>query len=107
LPMSWRLRRVPMSASGRPFPWWIPIGAVLIACLYLPTLQTRFDFIDDGNLVYPTRPMPLAERLDVVWGKIKANVEHLGPFRPILWVHWEIEADLFGGNPFVWRLARL
>src|SRR5262249_145787 len=43
----------------------------------------------------------------VVWGKIQANVEHLGPFRPVLWVHWEIEADLFDGNPFVWRLARL
>ena len=39
--------------AGQRVPWWIPIGAVLLALLYLPTLATRFDFIDDGNLVYP------------------------------------------------------
>src|SRR5437899_3300741 len=96
-----------MPAVVRPFPCWVLIGATLIALLYLPTLQTKFDFIDDGNLVYPTGRMPLGERVGVIWGKIQANVEHLGPFRPVLWVHWEIEADLFGGQPFVWRLARL
>lgn len=96
-----------MSAGERSFPWWIPIGGLLIAALYAPTLQTKFDFIDDGNLVYPSAHMPLAARAGVVWGKIKANVEHLGPFRPVLWVHWEVEADLFRGNPFVWRSARL
>ena len=93
--------------AGQRVPWWIPIGAVLLALLYLPTLATRFDFIDDGNLVYPTRPMPIGERLGVVWGKIAANYEHLGPFRPTLWLHWELEADLFAGNAFAWRLARL
>ena len=35
------------------FPWWIPAGGLLLAALYLPTLATPFDFIDDGNLVYP------------------------------------------------------
>jgi len=38
------------------FPWWIVGGALLIAAGYLPTLATPFDFIDDGNLVYPAPP---------------------------------------------------
>src|SRR5262249_28842117 len=82
-------------------------GAVLLPCLYVPTLATRFDFIDDGNLVYPEPPMPLGQRLERVWEKVVANYEHLGPFRPVLWVHWEIEAELFRAHPFPWRLARL
>ncbi|HMC65167.1 MAG TPA: hypothetical protein VKI65_09540, partial [Gemmataceae bacterium] len=89
------------------FPWWIVAGAVVLPCLYLPTLATRFDFIDDGNLVYPEPPMPLAQRLERVWDKIVANYEHLGPFRPVLWAHWEVGAELFGGHSLQWRLARL
>jgi hypothetical protein len=80
---------------------------VLLACLYLPTLATRFDFIDDGNLVYPEPPMPLRERLSVVWQKVLANYQHLGPFRPVLWAHWEAEAELCRANPLRWRMARL
>src|SRR6266404_6192433 len=49
----------PMLAIVRRIPCWVPLGAILIAALYAPTLQTRFDFIDDGNLVYPTQAMPL------------------------------------------------
>jgi hypothetical protein len=75
--------------------------------LYLPTLATRFDFIDDGNLVYPAAPMPLHQRLHLVWDKIVANYQHLGPFRPVLWAHWETEAELLGANTFLWRSARL
>jgi hypothetical protein len=37
---------------------------------------------------------------------VKANVEHLGPFRPTLWVHWELAANTFDANPVAWRLAR-
>lgn len=82
-------------------------GALLLASAYLPSLTTGFDFIDDGNLVYPATPMPFGERLSLVWQKIEANYEHLGPFRPVLWAHWELQAELFDGNPFLWRLARL
>jgi hypothetical protein len=75
--------------------------------LYLPTLATRFDFIDDGNLVYPAPPLAPSARLHRVWERIVANYDHLGPFRPVLWCHWEAEADLFAGDPRLWRLARL
>jgi hypothetical protein len=93
--------------SPKPAVRWILLGAILIPCLYLPTLATRFDFTDDGNLVYPSPPMPPGQRLGLVWEKIVANYEHLGPFRPVLWVHWETQAELFGGHPFAWRAGRL
>jgi hypothetical protein len=92
---------------ARRLPWWVLAGAVLLPCLYLPTLSTRFDFIDDGNLVYPAPPLSPAQRLGRVWERIRANYDHLGPFRPVLWCHWEAEADLFAGDPLRWRLARL
>jgi hypothetical protein len=95
------------SRTCAPFPWCILIGGVLLACLYLPTLATRFDFVDDGNLVYPSSPMPLGPRLQWTWEKTVANYTILGPFRPVLWCHWEFEAEAFGGNPIYWRLARL
>ena len=103
-----------VSTSAQPEPLsrrsalrWILLGAILIPCLYLPTLATRFDFTDDGNLVYPSPPMPPGQRLALVWDKIVANYEHLGPFRPVLWAHWEAQAELFGGHPFAWRAGRL
>jgi len=82
------------------------LAAVLLPCLYLPTLRTRFDFIDDGNLVYPAPPMSAAQRLHRVWERIQANYEHLGPFRPVLWAQWETEADLLDANRLAWRAAR-
>jgi hypothetical protein len=85
----------------------LPLAAVLLACLYLPSLNTRFDFIDDGNLVYPSAAMPLGQRLGLVWHKIAANYQHLGPFRPVLWVHWEAQAELFRAHPVAWRAGRL
>ncbi len=103
---------VPAPAAGpaarRRFPAWLVLaGALLLPLVYLPTLGTRFDFIDDGNLVYPAPPLPVGERLHLVWEKVVANYEHLGPFRPVLWCHWELCAELFRGEPFRWRLARL
>lgn len=88
------------------FPWWIPAGGLLLAALYLPTLATPFDFIDDGNLVYPSEPRSFAGHVGLWWEKVQANYKHLGPFRPTLWVHWQVQANLFGGNPLVWRVAR-
>ena len=80
---------------------------MLIAGLYLPMLSARFDFDDDGNLVYPAAPMTMAERVGLVWTKVAANYSHLGPFRPVLWVHWELQADLLDASEPRWRLARL
>jgi hypothetical protein len=90
------------------FPWWIPLGAVVVALAYLPTLTTPFDFVDDGNLVYPT-PAGTSARghLDLWWANVAANVEHLGPFRPTLWAHWHVQANLFGGDSLLWRAWRL
>jgi hypothetical protein len=97
----------PVSRPDKRFPRWVPLGAVILAALYLPTLATRFDFIDDGNLVYPAPAMPPVQRVELVWQKIVANYNHLGPFRPVLWVHWETAADLFQANPVTWRAARV
>ncbi|HKI32806.1 MAG TPA: hypothetical protein VKA46_13225 [Gemmataceae bacterium] len=97
----------PPSVSAPGKRWWVLLGAVLLPLIYLGTLTTRFDFIDDGNLVYPTRGLPLGQRIAVVWEKIVANYEHLGPFRPVLWCHWELAADLLGGSELGWRITRL
>src|SRR5262249_10516064 len=78
-----------------------------LAAAYLPTLATPFDFVDDGNLVYPDPPTAAAGYAHVWWSKVQANYEHLGPFRPTLWVHWELFANLFGGDPVAWRVMRL
>src|SRR5262249_46574565 len=43
----------------------------------------------------------------VVWQKIVANYRDLGPFRPVLWVHWEAAADLLQGSELGWRWTRL
>ena len=86
----------------------IVLGAVVLALGYLPTLFAPFDFIDDGNLVYPGPPgLGLPGHVDLWWAKVRANVEHLGPFRPVLWVHWEVIANLTNGDPFAWRAVRL
>ena len=75
---------------------------------YLPSLATPFDFIDDGNLVYPaaagTTP---AGHVKLWWAKVADNVDHLGPFRPTLWAHWELFANLFDSSPVAWRSMRL
>ncbi|HWB60286.1 MAG TPA: hypothetical protein VG733_12390 [Chthoniobacteraceae bacterium] len=85
----------------------ILLWAALIACLYLPTLATPFDFIDDGNLVYPSHSGSLAGDVKYYWQQVVANYEDLGPFRPTLWAHWRVEAELFNANPLTWRAARL
>ncbi len=87
--------------------WLVFAGAVLIPCLYLPTLATRFDFIDDGNLVYPTGPMSWGERLRHVADRVEDNYRHLGPFRPFLHAYWEAQAELLQGDAVRWRVWRL
>jgi hypothetical protein len=88
--------------------WWIPAGGLLLAALYLPTLATPFDFVDDGNLVYPPPAgLSAGQHVELWWEKVEANYEHLGPFRPTLWVHWQVQATLFDGSPVAWRVYRL
>jgi len=87
---------------------WILLGGLVLGLGYFPMLNAPFDFIDDGNLVYPapegTTPTQHADRW---WDKVQANVEHLGPFRPALWVHWELTANVVGADPLAWRSLRL
>jgi hypothetical protein len=99
----------PPPAEPRPaFPWWVVLGGLVLALGYLPTLTAPFDFIDDGNLVYPAPPgTTLSQHVGLWWDKVRANVEHLGPFRPVLWAHWELAANALGGDPLAWRAVRL
>ena len=95
-------------AARRPFPWWVVLGGLVIALGYLPTLSTPFDFIDDGDLVYPAAAgTTLEAHARLWWEKVAANVRHLGPFRPTLWAHWELFANLLGGDAVAWRALRL
>lgn len=90
-----------------PFPWWILLWSLLLPAVYLPHLTARFDFIDDGCLVYPAPCHSTVERLQIVWQKTLADFHERGPFRPVVWAHWEAAADLFGASAFHHRLARL
>jgi hypothetical protein len=107
LPAPPRHTLAPEAAPLRPARLPLLLWPLLFACLYAPSLATRFDFIDDGDLVYPAPPLPRDQRLLFIWKKVVDNFEQLGPFRPVLWVHWETAAELFAGNPVAWRLARL
>ncbi len=99
--------RDPTPAEEVRFPWWIVTGAAFLALAYIPTLSAPFDFIDDGDLVYPAPPgTTLREHANLWWSRVTANVEHLGPFRPALWAHWHLQANVFGGEPLAWRVSR-
>jgi hypothetical protein len=97
----------PQPVPRHGFPTWVILGGLLLAAGYLPTLAAPFDFIDDGNLVYPSVGQNFNGHVQLWWEKVKANVEHLGPFRPVVWVHWQLSANLFGADPLAWRTARL
>jgi len=97
----------PHDTPKRDFPVWLLAAGFLMACGYLPTLSAPFDFMDDGNLVYPTPGLSPVGHVELWWEKVAANVEHLGPFRPVVWAHWQLQANLFGADPFAWRFARL
>lgn len=86
-------------------PHWVPLGGLLIALGFLPTVAAPFDFADDGDLVYPAPAgTDYAGRW---WDRVAANVAHLGPFRPAAWAHWELAANTVGADPVAWRAVRL
>ncbi len=90
-----------------PFPRRLLLCGPLLALAYLPTLFAPFDFLDDGNLVYADRTLTATQHVQVWWQKVADNVRHLGPFRPVVWAHWELAANLNGDNPLAWRAGRL
>lgn len=87
--------------------WWILASAIMVSCVYLPSMRARFDFIDDSDIVHPVGPMSLSGHLEHVWTKIQCNYEALGPFRPVLWAHWKTLAELNHDSEVAWRLSRL
>jgi hypothetical protein len=94
-------------ASRRRSLFWLIGWAALICALYVPTLAMNFDFNDDGSLVYPAPPMPAAQRVELYWSKVIADYKDRGPFCPVLWAHWEVEAQTLGAHPMRWRALRL
>jgi hypothetical protein len=89
------------------FPWWALPWAALLACVYLPSLNTGFDFCDDGLMAY-LGPVPsLTGYLDRLWGITLRDFHHNGPFRPAAWGCWIAEAQLFADDPVCWRVLRL
>ena len=98
-----------MSEPRPAFPWSVVVlGGTVLALGYLPTLFAPFDFVDDGNLVYPAPDgTSAAGYVGRWWDKVADNVDHLGPFRPTLWAHWEVAANTFGGDPMAWRAWRM
>ncbi len=94
-----------MTPTRRPFPHWILASGLLVALGFLPTVTAPFDFADDGDLVYPA---PAGSNYVARWwDRVAANVDHLGPFRPTLWAHWEVQANTLNANPVAWRAVRL
>ncbi len=96
-----------MPYSAPPFPRWVLLLGFVLALAYLPTLSAPFDFLDDGNLVYPAGGLSAGDHVRVWWEKVRANVEHLGPFRPVVWAHWQLAANVYGDSPLAWRTGRL
>src|SRR5438128_2289632 len=66
--------------EARRWPWWLPLCAVVVSCLYLPTLATRFDFNDDGCLAYPIPAASLDQELRIVWLRTLQDFRGHGPF---------------------------
>ncbi len=86
--------------------WQIGLAAIAISLLYVPFLGTNFDFADDGVLVYPSGESSVRGYLDVVRMRTVEDFETRGPFRPVAWAIWMGQAELFGSDPWAWRVAR-
>lgn len=90
--------------KGRPMRlWMIAILGPVIAAIYLPMLSAPFDFIDDGCLVYPHGCSTLGQLVAHTWHTTMADFQNRGPFRPVLWAHLCLQAEVLGGNPSAWR----
>jgi hypothetical protein len=88
-------------------PWRLAAWALIIPSLYLPTLLLRFDFVDDGCLVYARAGATLGKHFEHIWAATVADFETNGPFRPVCWAHWEAAASLAGPHARSHRLGRL
>jgi len=88
-------------SPGNQLPAWL--CALLITAPLSITVFFPFDFVDDGCLVYRESP-GIAKR---VMEKTISEFHTRGPFRPMTWLHWELQAELFDQNAFMHRLARL
>lgn len=89
-----------------PIIWAVGLAALIVG-LYLPTLATRFDFIDDGSLVYPHGDRSPPRLLARVWQTTQTDFQQRGPFRPVLWAHLVTAAEWFGADAVAWRGAHL
>ena len=85
---------------GNQLPCWL--CALLITSPLCITVFFPFDFVDDGCLVYRESP-GIAKR---VMEKTFSEFHTRGPFRPMTWLHWELQAELFDQNACMHRLAR-
>ena len=52
-----------MPTPPPPFPRWVLLIGLLLALAYVPTLFAPFDFLDDGNLVYPAPGLSAGEHV--------------------------------------------
>jgi hypothetical protein len=95
------------SATIAPSARKVAAWALLLPCIYLPTLLIPFDFVDDGALVYPIPSPSPGAGARRVWERSVGEFQTRGPFRPVSWAHWEAAADLLGPHAPLRRLARL
>jgi hypothetical protein len=94
------------NSSSRWAGWKLWLAALGISLLYLPFLNTGFDFADDGVLVYPKGVSSLPQFLEMIRISTLDDFKNHGPFRPTAWAFWRGQAELFHGDPFLWRLGR-
>jgi len=89
-------------------PWAAVVVVFLIPLIFLPTLAIRFDFDDDGLLVYRKLYIPKhTVFLHAFWQKTVTEFHSRGPFRPISWANWVAAANWLGPVPLLHRWIHL
>ncbi len=82
------------------------LSALLISCLYLPTVLCHFDFADDGASAHPTGIASFADFHHKVWDRTYSEFLVKGPYRPMAWYCWIGQQEALAGNPLLWRCVR-
>lgn len=80
--------------------------SLLIAAIFLPTIPTHFDFMDDGAFVHSRGVSSFAEFHRSVWSMTLEEFHNKGPYRPVAWYFWIGEQECCGENPLLWRAFR-